>query len=163
MCCYLCSYFICYLECCGKDVEIICCLCEKFCVYLMIIVNFVEGLCFIEEKKCEMCFFYYNLLLLKVVGIVMVFNVFGLQFDKLLNVMLCYLDNYIRLFYDMLSGCLMCIVVCINLVFIGEELYGDYVNDKNFKCGFQCWLNGLWEEKDCQLIDIMRDKEWQLL
>ncbi|HFZ1334944.1 TPA: hypothetical protein ACIJS8_005608, partial [Klebsiella pneumoniae] len=24
---------------------------------------------------------------------------------------------------------------------------------------FQRWLNGLWEEKDRQLTDIMRDKE----
>ncbi|SAT29005.1 acyltransferase yihG [Klebsiella variicola] len=51
------------------------------------------------------------------------------------------------------------IVVRINLVPIGEELHGDYVNDKNFKRGFQRWLNGLWEEKDRQLTDIMRDKE----
>ncbi|EPG1752235.1 hypothetical protein MBQ86_005628, partial [Klebsiella pneumoniae] len=27
------------------------------------------------------------------------------------------------------------------------------------KRGFQRWLNGLWEEKDRQLTDIMRDKE----
>ncbi|MGM1198131.1 acyltransferase, partial [Klebsiella pneumoniae] len=46
-----------------------------------------------------------------------------------------------------------------NLVPIGEELHGDYVNDKNFKRSFQRWLNGLWEEKDRQLTDIMRDKE----
>ncbi|MGP4875348.1 acyltransferase, partial [Klebsiella pneumoniae] len=51
------------------------------------------------------------------------------------------------------------IVVRINLVPIGEELHGDYVNDKNFKRSFQRWLNGLWEEKDRQLTDIMRDKE----
>jgi hypothetical protein len=59
----------------------------------------------------------------------------------------------------MLSGRLTRIVVRINLVPIGEELHGDYVNDKNFKRGFQRWLNGLWEEKDRQLTDIMRDKE----
>ncbi|EZR03926.1 hypothetical protein A9F06_26250 [Klebsiella pneumoniae] len=59
----------------------------------------------------------------------------------------------------MLSGRLTRIVVRINLVPIGEELHGDYVNDKNFKRSFQRWLNGLWEEKDRQLTDIMRDKE----
>ena len=79
--------------------------------------------------------------------------------DKLLNVTLCYPDNHTRPFYDMLSGRLTRIVVRINLVPIGEELHGDYVNDKNFKRSFQRWLNGLWEEKDRQLTDIMRDKE----
>ncbi len=59
----------------------------------------------------------------------------------------------------MLSGRLTRIVVRINLVPIGEKLHGDYVNDKNFKRSFQRWLNGLWEEKDRQLTDIMRDKE----
>jgi hypothetical protein len=89
----------------------------------------------------------------------MALNVLGSQFDKLLNVTLCYPENHTRPFYDMLSGRLTRIVVRINLVPIGEELHGDYVNDKNFKRGFQRWLNGLWEEKDRQLTDIMRDKE----
>ncbi|MBZ4256306.1 acyltransferase, partial [Mycobacterium tuberculosis] len=62
-------------------------------------------------------------------------------------------------FYDMLSGRLTRILVRINLVPIAAELHGDYVNDKNFKRSFQRWLNGLWEEKDRQLTDIMRDKE----
>ncbi|SXF83413.1 acyltransferase yihG [Klebsiella variicola] len=89
----------------------------------------------------------------------MALNVLGSQFDKLLNVTLCYPENNTKPFYDMLSGRLTRIVVRINLVPIGEELHGDYVNDKNFKRGFQRWLNGLWEEKDRQLTDIMRDKE----
>ena len=83
----------------------------------------------------------------------------SILWNKLLNVTLCYPDNHTRPFYDMLSGRLTRIVVRINLVPIGEELHGDYVNDKNFKRSFQRWLNGLWEEKDRQLTDIMRDKE----
>lgn len=77
----------------------------------------------------------------------MALNVLGSQFDKLLNVTLCYPDNHTRPFYDMLSGRLTRIVVRINLVPIGEELHGDYVNDKNFKRSFQRWLNGLWKRK----------------
>ena len=34
----------------------------------------------------------------------MALNVLGSQFDKLLNVTLCYPDNHTRPFYDMLSG-----------------------------------------------------------
>ncbi len=132
---------------------------ENFARIPTTIVNFVEGSRFTEEKKRETRSPYHNLLPPKAAGIAMALNVLGSQFDKLLNVTLCYPDNHTRPFYDMLSGRLTRIVVRINLVPIGEELHGDYVNDKNFKRGFQRWLNGLWEEKDRQLTDIMRDKE----
>ncbi|MCF7126718.1 acyltransferase [Klebsiella pneumoniae] len=153
------SYLIRHPERRGKDVEITRRSCEKFRAHPTTIVNFVEGSRFTEEKKRETRSPYHNLLPPKAAGIAMALNVLGSQFDKLLNVTLCYPDNHTRPFYDMLSGRLTRIVVRINLVPIGEELHGDYVNDKNFKRGFQRWLNGLWEEKDRQLTDIMRDKE----
>ncbi|EPM0674111.1 acyltransferase [Klebsiella pneumoniae] len=153
------SYLIRHPERRGKDVETTRRSCEKFRAHPTTIVNFVEGSRFTEEKKRETRSPYHNLLPPKAAGIAMALNVLGSQFDKLLNVTLCYPDNHTRPFYDMLSGRLTRIVVRINLVPIGEELHGDYVNDKNFKRGFQRWLNGLWEEKDLQLTDIMRDKE----
>ncbi|HID5354405.1 acyltransferase [Klebsiella pneumoniae] len=153
------SYLIRHPERRGKDVETTRRSCEKFRAHPTTIVNFVEGSRFTEEKKRETRSPYHNLLPPKAAGIAMALNVLGSQFDKLLNVTLCYPDNHTRPFYDMLSGRLTRIVVRINLVPIGEELHGDYINDKNFKRGFQRWLNGLWEEKDRQLTDIMRDKE----
>ena len=153
------SYLIRHPERRGKDVETTRRSCEKFRAHPTTIVNFVEGSRFTEEKKRETRSPYHNLLPPKAAGIAMALNVLGSQFNKLLNVTLCYPDNHTRPFYDMLSGRLTRIVVRINLVPIGEELHGDYVNDKNFKRGFQRWLNGLWEEKDRQLTDIMRDKE----
>ncbi|MFY4848296.1 acyltransferase [Klebsiella pneumoniae] len=153
------SYLIRHPERRGKDVETTRRSCEKFRAHPTTIVNFVEGSRFTEEKKRETRSPYHNLLPPKAAGIAMALNVLGSQFDRLLNVTLCYPDNHTRPFYDMLSGRLTRIVVRINLVPIGEELHGDYVNDKNFKRGFQRWLNGLWEEKDRQLTDIMRDKE----
>ncbi|EPC5718674.1 acyltransferase [Klebsiella pneumoniae] len=152
------SYLIRHPERRGKDVETTRRSCEKFRAHPTTIVNFVEGSRFTEEKKRETRSPYHNLLPPKAAGIAMALNVLGSQFDKLLNVTLCYPDNHTRPFYDMLSGRLTRIVVRINLVPIGEELHSDYVNDKNFKRSFQRWLNGLWEEKDRQLTDIMRDK-----
>ncbi|MFI2886094.1 acyltransferase [Klebsiella aerogenes] len=143
----------------GKDVETTRRSCEKFRSHPTTIVNFVEGSRFTAEKRRETRSPYHNLLPPKAAGIAMALNVLGAQFDKLLNVTLCYPDNNARPFYDMLSGRLTRIVVRINLVPIGEELHGDYVNDKNFKRGFQRWLNGLWEEKDRQLTDIMQGNE----
>lgn len=161
------SYLIRHPERRGKDVETTRRSCEKFRAHPTTIVNFVEGSRFTEEKKRETRSPYHNLLPPKAAGIAMALNVLGSQFDKLLNVTLCYPDNHTRPFYDMLSGRLTRIVVRINLVPIGEELHGDYVNDKNFKRGFQRWLNGLWEEKDRQLTDIMSKRRlstvWQIL
>lgn len=99
--------------------------------------QFCGRLAFYRRKKRETRSPYHNLLPPKAAGIAMALNVLGSQFDKLLNVTLCYPDNHTRPFYDMLSGRLTRIVVRINLVPIGEELHGDYVNDKNFKRSFQ--------------------------
>ncbi|MFV5929998.1 acyltransferase [Klebsiella aerogenes] len=153
------SYLLRHPERRGKDVETTRRSCVKFRSHPTTIVNFVEGSRFTAEKKRETRSPYHNLLPPKAAGIAMALNVLGAQFDKLLNVTLCYPDNNARPFYDMLSGRLTRIVVRINLVPIGEELHGDYVNDKNFKRGFQRWLNGLWEEKDRQLTDIMQGNE----
>ena len=148
------SYLIRHPERRGKDVETTRRSCEKFRAHPTTIVNFVEGSRFTEEKKRETRSPYHNLLPPKAAGIAMALNVLGSQFDKLLNVTLCYPDNHTRPFYDMLSGRLTRIVVRINLVPIGEELHGDYVNDKNFKRRFQLWLNTLWKEKDEQIENI---------
>ncbi|HAT1694068.1 TPA: acyltransferase, partial [Raoultella planticola] len=120
--------------------------------------NFVEGSRFTEDKQRQTRSPYRNLLPPKAAGIAMALNVLGAQFDKLLNVTLCYPENNQRPFYDMLSGRLTRIVVRVNLVPVAEDLHGDYVNDKNFKRRFQRWLNELWEEKDRQLTEIMRTK-----
>ncbi|NHV87655.1 acyltransferase, partial [Escherichia coli] len=74
--------------------------CEKFRAHPTTIVNFVEGSRFTEEKKRETRSPYHNLLPPKAAGIAMALNVLGSQFDKLLNVTLCYPDNHTRPFYD---------------------------------------------------------------
>ncbi|HHT5706644.1 1-acyl-sn-glycerol-3-phosphate acyltransferase [Raoultella planticola] len=142
----------------GKDVETTRRSCEKFRSHPTTIVNFVEGSRFTEDKQRQTRSPYRNLLPPKAAGIAMALNVLGAQFDKLLNVTLCYPENNQRPFYDMLSGRLTRIVVRVNLVPVAEDLHGDYVNDKNFKRRFQRWLNELWEEKDRQLTEIMRTK-----
>jgi hypothetical protein len=55
----------------------------------------------------------------------------------------------------MLSGKLTRIVVHVDLVPVAQELHGDYVNDKNFKRGFQRWLNTLWTEKDARIEEMI--------
>jgi len=132
----------------GKDVETTRRSCEKFRAYPATIVNFVEGSRFTEEKRRQLHSPYQHLLPPKAAGIAMAISVLGEQFDKLLNVTLCYPQNDKKPFLDMLSGKLTRIVVRIELVPVTEELHGDYLNDKNFKRRFQLWLNNIWREKD---------------
>lgn len=135
----------------GKDVETTRRSCMKFRAHPTTIVNFVEGSRFTAEKKSQTRSPFNYLLPPKAAGIAMAMNVLGKQFDKMLNVTLCYPENDRLPFYDMLSGKMTKIVVRVSLVPITEELHGDYVNDKNFKRRFQLWLNRLWSEKDKQL------------
>ncbi|ECG8955812.1 acyltransferase [Salmonella enterica] len=138
----------------GKDVETTRRSCEKFRRYPTTIVNFVEGSRFTHEKRQQTHSPYQHLLPPKAAGIAMAINVLGSQFDKLLNITLCYPNNDRHPFYDMLSGKLTRIVVRVQLESINEELHGDYVNDKTFKRRFQRWLNTLWDKKDIQIEEI---------
>jgi 1-acyl-sn-glycerol-3-phosphate acyltransferase len=150
------SYLIRHPEKRGQDVETTRRSCEKFRHHPTTIVNFVEGSRFTPDKHRQLRSPFRNLLPPKAAGIAMALNVLGKQFDKLLNVTLCYPENNRSPFYDMLCGRLTRIVVRVNLVPINENLHGDYVNDKNFKRRFQLWLNTLWGEKDAQLEAIQQ-------
>ncbi|WP_045853706.1 acyltransferase [Raoultella terrigena] len=143
----------------GKDVATTRRSCEKFRAYPTTIVNFVEGSRFTEEKQHQTRSPYSNLLPPKAAGVAMALNVLGSQFDKLLDVTLCYPQNNRRPFYDMLCGRLKRITVQVNLMPVAEELHGDYVNDKNFKRRFQRWLNELWQEKDARLTEMLQRQE----
>ncbi|MBB3324397.1 1-acyl-sn-glycerol-3-phosphate acyltransferase [Atlantibacter sp. RC6] len=148
------SYLLRHPERRGKDVETTRRSCEKFRHHPTTIVNFVEGSRFTEAKSQQVRSPFKHLLPPKAAGIAMALNVLGSQFDKMLNVTLCYPENNKTPFYDMLSGKLTRIVVRIDLLPVADELHGDYVNDKNFKRQFQLWLNALWSEKDNQLEEI---------
>jgi len=148
------SYLLRHPERRGKDVETTRRSCEKFRHHPTTIVNFVEGSRFTEEKSQQLRSPFKHLLPPKAAGVAMALNVLGKQFDKMLNVTLCYPQNSATPFFDMLSGKLTRIVVRINLLPVADELHGDYVSDKNFKRQFQLWLNAIWSEKDHQLDAI---------
>ncbi|WP_226573706.1 acyltransferase [Mangrovibacter yixingensis] len=154
------SYLLRHPEQRGKDVETTRRSCEKFRSHPTTIVNFVEGSRFTEEKQHTLRSPYQHLLPPKAAGVAMALNVLGEQFDKLLNVTLCYPENRAKPFRDMLSGKMTRIVVRINLVSVNEteSLHGDYVNDKSFKRYFQRWLNDLWLKKDQQLDELYKTK-----
>ena len=151
------SYLIRHPEKRGKDVETTRRSCEKFRLWPTTIVNFVEGSRLTKEKRQQSRSPYQNLLPPQAAGIAMALNVLGKQFDKMLNVTLCYPENNQNPFYAMLSGKLTCIVVRINLIPVDKGLHGDYVKDKNFKRQFQLWLNTIWHDKDDVITAIYKE------
>jgi len=140
----------------GRDVETTRRSCLKFRSQPTTIVNFVEGSRFTPAKHQQTRPVFKNLLTPKAAGIAMALNVLGKQFDKLLNVTLCYPDNQQSPFLDMLTGKMTRVVVRISLLPIADDLHGDYLNDKNFKRRFQQWLNALWHEKDALLSELYK-------
>lgn len=140
----------------SKDMETTRRCCEKLRHHPTTMVNFVEGSRFTERKRQLTHSPYQHLLAPKAAGIAMTLNVLAKSFDKLLDVTLCYPQNSVTPFRDMLSGRLTHIVVRIKLLSVDSSLRGDYVNDKLFKRRFQHWLSALWLEKDQQLMSIKR-------
>jgi len=143
----------------GRDIDTTRRSCLKFRHHPTTIVNFVEGSRFTPEKGRQTRSNFKNLLAPKAAGIAMAFGVLGKQFNKLLNVTLCYPENIQSPFYDMLTGRMTRITVRISLLPVTEDLHGNYLNDKNFKRRFQLWLNALWDEKDNQLETLYQQNK----
>ena len=84
----------------------------------------------------------------KAAGLAFTLAAMGDQFDSLINVTISYPDNPETPFKDFLMGRMKRIRVRIEELPVDEQLVGDYFNDKQFKRGFQEWLNLRWQEKD---------------
>ncbi|QJT32485.1 acyltransferase [Aeromonas media] len=130
----------------GKDIETTRHACEKFRHIPTTVINFVEGTRFTEEKREATR--YQHLMPPKAAGLAFTLAAMGEQFDSLINVTISYPDNAEAPFKDFLMGRMKRIRVRIEELPVDGQLVGDYFNDKQFKRGFQAWLNQRWQEKD---------------
>lgn len=132
----------------GKDIETTRNACEKFRHIPTTVINFVEGTRFTEPKRDAVRSAYRHLMPPKAAGLAFTLAAMGEQFDSLINVTISYPDNAETPFKDFLMGRMKRIRVRIEELPVDEPLVGDYFNDKQFKRGFQQWLNQRWQEKD---------------
>ncbi len=137
----------------GKDIETTKRSCEKFRTKPTSIMNYIEGTRFTAEKNINGQF--KHLLPPKAGGIAFTLAAMGEQFDKILDITLCYPDNSGHLMNDLLAGKIKRIVIHVEQIDITDEVIGDYFNDNEFKETFQLWLNSIWLKKD-QLIEKIR-------
>ena len=110
------------------------------------IINFVEGTRLSPEKLKKSPFEF--LLPPKAGGIAFTLAAMGEQFDKILNITLCYPHNNGHIMKDLLAGRLKKIIIHVEQVEIDENMIGDYFNDDKFKKSFQKWINDVWTNKN---------------
>ncbi len=131
----------------GKDMEITRKACEKFKDNPVAVMNFTEGTRFTKTKHERQTSPYKNLLKPKAGGIGFVLSAMGDQLSYVLDITISY-PLGVPNFWDFLCGKVKRIDVVVRKFPVTEELLGDYSNDKDYRIGFQKWLNNLWQEKD---------------
>ena len=142
----------------GKDIETTRKSCAKFKTTPTTVINFVEGSRFTPEKHALKGSTFNNLLPPKAGGIAFTLAAMGELFTNILDVTILYPNNQVHPMMDMLSGKLNKVVIHIDVLPVSDEVIGDYFNDDDFKSNFQTWLNGVWQQKD-RLISQMLKQE----
>ncbi|UBO74138.1 acyltransferase [Aeromonas rivuli] len=143
----------------GQDIETTRNACEKFRHLPTTVINFVEGTRVTAQKQAQSRSPYRHLMPPKAAGLAFTLAAMGEQFDSLIDVTIRYPDNSKTPFKDFLMGRMKRIQVRIEELPVDEALMGDYFNDKQFKRGFQAWLNQRWQEKDEVLEGWQRAQE----
>jgi len=138
----------------GKDLETTRKACEKFKTIPVSIMNFVEGTRFTPKKHRAQESPHTNLLKPKAGGTAFVFHAMGEQIHRILDVTIAYPEGSVN-FWSFLCGKVKKIQVRVKAYPLNKELLGDYFNDPEYRERFHQWLNGLWEEKDRQLENLL--------
>ncbi|SET57931.1 acyltransferase [Thalassotalea agarivorans] len=135
----------------GKDIETTKKSCERYKLAPTTIINFVEGTRITESKHKQQQSPFRNLLKPKAGGIAFTLATMGEQFDKVLNVTICYPGTEGHTMKRLLSGKLTEVVVDIEQIDVTDEIVGNYFEDESFQASFQTWLNDLWLRKDANI------------
>jgi 1-acyl-sn-glycerol-3-phosphate acyltransferase len=138
----------------GKDIEQTRKSCEKFRYNPVTIINFLEGTRFTPAKYAQQKSSYRHLLMPKAGGLAFTLAAMNGQLHRLLDVTIHYPEG-IPTYWDYACGRVKRIQVYIRQLPIPAELLGDYIEDAEFRAGFQQWVNQLWQDKD-ELIESMK-------
>ena len=131
----------------GRDLEITQKACEKFKLIPVSIMNFAEGTRFTPEKHQRQQSPHQKLLRPKAGGLAFTLGAMGQHLHSLLDVTIAYSGGAVS-FWEYLCGDVRDIRVQVRSLPITGEMLGDYFNDRQYRRGFQSWLNTLWEQKD---------------
>lgn len=136
-----------------KDLETTRKACEKFRLMPVTVMNFLEGTRFSPEKREEQNSPYTNLLKPKAGGIAVVLGTMGEQIHSILDVTIVYPAGVPGM-WQFLCARSLDIKVRVKQIPVTAEFRGDYFSDREFRRGFNNWLNSLWDDKD-RLIESL--------
>lgn len=139
----------------GKDIEITRKACAKFKSKPVSVMNFVEGTRFRPEKHKKQNSEFKHLLKPKAGGMAFALSAMDGKIHKLVDVSIYYPDQTPS-YWDYISGKVKQIRVDIKVSEIPPTLRGDYMNDREFKIGFQNELNQIWKQKDLTLEKLAK-------
>ncbi len=126
--------------------------CEKFREIPVSVMNFVEGTRFTPQKHARQASPYRHLLKPKSGGVAFVIDAMGDGLHAVLDVTIVYPGGRPSM-VDLMGGRIPEIRVIVRERPIPQALLGgDYQDDRAFRARFQQWMNGLWEEKDAELV-----------
>lgn len=140
----------------GKDLQTTRRACEKFKTIPTAIINYVEGSRFTKEKHARQRSPYRYLLRPKAGGIAFTISAMGEQFTSLLNVTLVYPDSEGNTLSEVMHGKIKRIVIRIETLPVPEVDDIRYFSDADCRAQFQRWLNGVWQQKDEQIHQILQ-------
>ena len=129
--------------------------CAKFRAIPVSIMNFVEGTRFTPAKHDAQGAPYRYLLKPKAGGVAFVLDAMGDGLQSIIDVTIAYPAGTPSLF-DLLADRIPEVRVQVRQRPIPEAMVrGDYQNDRAFRVQFQQWMNGLWQDKDAELVRML--------
>lgn len=138
-----------------RDMEVTRKACEKFRSIPVAVMNFVEGTRFTAEKHAGQGSPFKHLLKPKSGGVAFVLDAMGKGLHALLDVTIVY-PRGIPSMIDLMANRVPEIKVLVRKRVIPAELIGgNYQDDRNFRAQFQQWMNGLWEQKDADISQML--------
>ena len=114
------------------------------------IISFAEGTRYTREKANRQNTPYRYLLKPRAGGLGYTLTLMRDKIDDFVDVTIVY-HGGVPTFWDFLCGRVNKVTMLVDLHHLGDELKGDYQNDRAFRSAFQNWLNQLWEKKDQKL------------
>ncbi|QYK01189.1 acyltransferase [Shewanella psychrotolerans] len=139
----------------GKDIEITRKACAKFKSKPVSVMNFVEGTRFRPEKHKKQNSEFKHLLKPKAGGMAFALSAMDGKIHKLIDVSIYY-PGQTPSYWDYISGKVKQIRVDIKVSEIAPTMRGDYMNDREFKIGFQNELNQIWKQKDLTIEKLAK-------
>lgn len=122
------------------------------------IISFAEGTRYTPAKAKRQNSPYQYLLKPRAGGLGYTLTLMQDKIDEFIDVTIIYHGSRPS-FWDFICGRIQQVTMIVDLHQLGDELKGDYQNNRAFRSAFQNWLNQIWEQKDQRLAQYLESNE----